>query len=567
MSLEIQVPIISLPAELEGAEVAEMINLSTMCRLCGNQNNRLIGLYSEDSISNDIPGKINLYLPIKVTENDHFPLNCCWQCLSTLLVWHELFVKSVETDQKLRSFQFISEKQFEDMSNAFEGTNQILTVSAEETLVATASISKDAIKLEPIDRGPTFLVETHIPQLEENSLPLHEETSRDIEELNTDQGLQEVSTLHLDEIVPLYVQEQDLSPGWVLCDCRKQCEQFKNKSDNSDLLEACNESNIILAAPKLEDKISDKHYNIPDTDVNLKSLTNSKKYECIYCAAEFTSQSAILEHMKTAGHATQRTKNSTGSKKGYKMRAKWYNIKDMVKYPLPKVKREEVYKARIVVNGKTFYKCKECAKELHSIYTYVWHTRIHTGERPFVCSICNKDFRVSQGLLRHIKETHEKVKDYHCDTCGADFTTKRNLDEHRRIHSNERPYICKTCGKSFKQKASLFVHNRSHTTEFPFSCSGCDQKFRTRASLLVHSTKHTGEKPHPCEICGRQFRIKYELKRHRLIHKDDKPFTCRVCKQTFRQKRYLRNHYKLNHQMEEPQLSEMLLEYKKAIYT
>lgn len=212
------------------------------------------------------------------------------------------------------------------------------------------------------------------------------------------------------------------------------------------------------------------------------------------------------------------------------------------------VSSETVLRARIEHDGKVYYHCSECGKNLNSPYTFYWHIRIHTGERLFTCHLCGKRFRVNQGLARHLRETHAGIKNVSCDLCGRMFSTRRNAEDHRRIHTGERPYICNVCGKTFKQKASLFVHNRTHTDVFPFKCSYCEQTFRTRPPLMVHITKHTGEKPYACDVCGRCFRIKYELKRHRLIHSDEKPWRCTDCNLSFRQKRYLVNHKKLNHE-------------------
>lgn len=39
------------------------------------------------------------------------------------------------------------------------------------------------------------------------------------------------------------------------------------------------------------------------------------------------------------------------------------------------------------------FKCEECGKEFKKICDLERHTRVHTGEKPSVCNICNKRFQ------------------------------------------------------------------------------------------------------------------------------------------------------------------------------
>ncbi|WFD05432.1 zinc-finger protein [Malassezia vespertilionis] len=132
-----------------------------------------------------------------------------------------------------------------------------------------------------------------------------------------------------------------------------------------------------------------------------------------------------------------------------------------------------------------------------------------------------RKFHQKQKVLRHI-QTHTGDRPYVCPLCQKRFSEMNTLTQHIRIHTKERPYKCDFpgCDKSFSVAGSLTIHKRTHTGYKPFKCPfpDCDKEFSESSNLNKHMRVHRGEKLFGCTTCTKRFARPDQLARHKKVH-------------------------------------------------
>lgn len=204
-----------------------------------------------------------------------------------------------------------------------------------------------------------------------------------------------------------------------------------------------------------------------------------------------------------------------------------------------------------VIGGRLLKnQCGECGRILSSSAALESHVSLHTGRRPFSCTLCGKSFPDSKGLKRHGR-VHRNGRIHICQQCGKGFVYSFGLTKHlQMVHGRIKPFVCQICNKGFFAKRDVEAHIRIHTGEKPFHCNLCEKKFTRRVELNVHLRWHNGEKRHWCPYCGKGFLDLNNLKRHKYIHTGEKPHSCPHCPKHFTQSGHLKKHVKNVHKIQ-----------------
>ena len=108
------------------------------------------------------------------------------------------------------------------------------------------------------------------------------------------------------------------------------------------------------------------------------------------------------------------------------------------------------------------YPCKFCKYVAVRPKELEYHMNSHTGNRPFICTICNKGFGHPTVLTTH-KKTHRGHEGWvTCQICKMEFAQPHLLDRHMQTHNEERPHLCSFCTSDFKRAMDLRKHIRVH---------------------------------------------------------------------------------------------------------
>ena len=145
---------------------------------------------------------------------------------------------------------------------------------------------------------------------------------------------------------------------------------------------------------------------------------------------------------------------------------------------------------------------------------------------------------------------YDRISAITCYFCGAQFTCRKSLLRHQRLHSNSQLFECDQCGKKFNEKGHFLGHLRNHSGE-KLACDACHRTFFYKTSLQRHqkvcltmlAEKKTPPEMFVCDICGYSCKRQDSLRDHISgRHKKEFKYKCTYCFKDFTYRSSLSKH-------------------------
>ena len=118
--------------------------------------------------------------------------------------------------------------------------------------------------------------------------------------------------------------------------------------------------------------------------------------------------------------------------------------------------------------GENPHECDFCPKRFTRKESLRRHMKSHVDEFLFNRSVCLQGFNGKEAKVTH--GTNCKVRRFECYLCKNSFDSHEKQVIHMRVHSGDKPFHCNECFKQFTVKYSLKCHMKLHSDPMAYEC-------------------------------------------------------------------------------------------------
>ncbi|CAK1544315.1 unnamed protein product [Leptosia nina] len=563
---------------------------SSVCRLCGEENDNGTLLYTDDENNQTLNEIINTYLPLKVSDDGQLPRTICPGCTIQLEATVEFFNLIINGQKIIRD---LHEREIEYKKNLAISEVSDSEVLA-ENIVYEINTSDGVYHVEhPISlqmagldkpkrkrgrpskksKSPEEIAQEAAAAVAAQEKEARQRAERAQEENHgkrrrkTPSRLRE--TVQGRELEKIFIEEGVIDKAESEPDVALKEESQESKQPYIKLIGHVANSGepVLLQRGKGRGR---------PRGVGRSRLSPS---QCAQCGMQFSTSGRYMSHI--AMHKANPLFNPTPPNNSVE------NLE--VADTQPKVPKEEMSNENIAENddkehpgreqanncdkssnpnttedktkspgneadGETAVsrkklKCNYCDKEFSTRQSKSMHIKaVHKLERPYTCKECGQSFPYPRSLALHTiaHRRHRAAAGYACDICGKILSHPSSVLYHKQsVHSRER-YVCGACGKTFHHRQLLQRHQLVHSADRPYQCDICMATFKTKPNLQNHHMLHTGIKKFSCSLCSQRFSHKTTFTLHMRMHTGTKPFACGTCGKSFCQKGNLTEHERIH---------------------
>ncbi|XP_063827257.1 zinc finger protein 888-like [Ostrinia nubilalis] len=439
------------------------------CRLCAEEQETTIMIFSEEAEAMLLRNKLNQYLLIEVDEDDKLPKNICIKCCTKLQTVCE-FIDTARNSQVLLLKKSIMIEQY---------------VSSLQNDEKSFRIVNNGIKLE-YDGSDD---ESKFTEME----------------------------ISVDPNMVLQNSEEPLSP------CPSADESSTTFEDVTHLHDVDSE-NVTIKLIKKGDKNLPQIYDDDNGYCPPKKEPKPKPFPCVTCKRSFHSEFALKNHswihINEEKCHTQFRCSTCDEGFDYKSdlitHLKIHRVNGICQFCGRSFRTERNLAAHIAVHlsATKSHTCKVCGRSYNTLSNLKTHSITHSNERPYHCHLCKKSFKRNQDLKFHINQ-HTGAKPYKCPFCDKSFASSGNCYSHRsRMHPGRRVdgkirRIMARTTQQFAPKTPLQPQIVAVKGVIKYKCTICEHSFVKRDNfttpLQPQIVAVKGVIKYKCTICEHSF--------------------------------------------------------------